>query len=168
MLDKNTSNRTEWGQNWVVIHIAYLSSWWQRHNCSGGSRGGAQGASPRSFLDQTEAQRAKKIFLRPSTPPPPRPFYLTVWMTPPPPPLSQGLDPPLNCNLILITLKVCLTKGQWRSLYPCLVLIILQGQCFTSLRRAGTRQTVPFIFYLRWSQDCLNPITFMEHYVTVT
>lgn len=26
LLDKNTSNRTEWGQNWVVIHIADLSS----------------------------------------------------------------------------------------------------------------------------------------------
>ena len=108
----------------------------------------------------------KKIFETKPSPPP----YLRVWMTPPaPPPLSQGLDPPMNCNLILITLTVCLTKGQLRSLYPCLVLVILRGQCvLRHFVRAGTRQTVPFIFYLRWSQDCLNPIKFMEHYVTVT
>ena len=46
---------------------------------SGGSRGGARGGWPPLLLDQTEAQRAEKIFLE--TPPP----YLRVWMTAPPP-----------------------------------------------------------------------------------
>ena len=31
-------------------------------NCSGGSRGGAWGPCPSLFLDETEAQRAEKIF----------------------------------------------------------------------------------------------------------
>ena len=41
------------------------------------------GAPPPLFLDQTEAQRAAKIFLGDPPPPPP---YLRVWMTAPPPP----------------------------------------------------------------------------------
>ena len=40
------------------------------------------GAPPPLFLDQTEAQRAAKIFLETFPPPP----YLRVWMTAPPPP----------------------------------------------------------------------------------
>ena len=45
---------------------------------SGRSRGGAQGGRTTPlFLDQTEVQRADKIFLE---------------TTPPPPPPSQGLD----------------------------------------------------------------------------
>ena len=46
---------------------------------------------PRSFLDQTGAGRAKKIFLGDQAPPP----YLRLWMTgllPPPTPLSPCLD----------------------------------------------------------------------------
>ena len=76
-------------------------------------------------------------------------------MTPPaPPPLSQGLDPPMNCNLILITLTVCLTKGQLRSLYPCLVLVILRGQCvLRHFVRAGTRQTVSWNIMLQSLND---------------
>ena len=43
---------------------------------SGGSRGGALGAGPRLFLDQTEARSAEKRFL--TTVPSP---YLRIWMT---------------------------------------------------------------------------------------
>ena len=53
---------------------------------SGGSRGGAQGwgggggrAAP-SFLDQTEARRTEKIFLRDCPPPL---IYIRAWMTDP-------------------------------------------------------------------------------------
>ena len=56
---------------------------------SGGSRGGAR----LLFLDKTEAQRAKKHFLRPSPTPPPPP--------PTPPLLSEGLDPSLISLLYL-------------------------------------------------------------------
>ena len=54
------------------------------------------GESPRGpapvplFLDQTEARRANKNFLKTAPPPP----YLRVWMTVPSP-LSEGLDLPL-------------------------------------------------------------------------
>ena len=44
---------------------------------SGGSRGGARGARPPLFLDQTEARRTEKNVF-----------------APPPPPLSHGLDTP--------------------------------------------------------------------------
>ena len=52
---------------------------------SGGSRGGARGARPPLFLDQTEARRTEKNFFEPppplshglDTPPPP---YLKVWI----------------------------------------------------------------------------------------
>ena len=56
----------------------------------GGSRGeaGGGGGRPNLYLDQTEARRAKNIFLET------RPIlYLTVWMTTPPLPLSEGVDP---------------------------------------------------------------------------
>ena len=53
---------------------------------SGGSREGG----PHLFVDQTEAQRAKKLFLETAAPPP----YLRVWMSAPP--LSQALDPALH------------------------------------------------------------------------
>ena len=43
---------------------------------NGGSRGGAWGARPPLFLDQTEAQRAEIVFCE--TIPSP---YLRVWMT---------------------------------------------------------------------------------------
>ena len=45
---------------------------------SGGSRGGARGARPPLFLDQTEARRTEKNVFDP--PPPP---YLMVWIPPP-------------------------------------------------------------------------------------
>ena len=52
---------------------------------SGGSRGGARGARPPLFLDQTEARRTEKNFFEPpplshglDTPPPPP--YLKVWI----------------------------------------------------------------------------------------
>jgi len=61
---------------------------------SGGRARGVPGVpGPSLFLDQTEAQRAEKIFPRPASP-----LFLRVWVTPPPPappPLSQGLDPAL-------------------------------------------------------------------------
>ena len=57
---------------------------------SGGFRAGARGARPPLFLDQTEAQRAEKIFLGDQAPlflgcvfwapPPPPPAYLKVWI----------------------------------------------------------------------------------------
>ena len=59
---------------------------------SGGSRGGAPGGggrAPPSFLDQTEARRTEKNFLRDRPPPPlskglddrpPPPPYLKVWI----------------------------------------------------------------------------------------
>ena len=53
---------------------------------SGGSREGARGPGPPSFLDQNEAQRAEKNFFEAGPPP-----YLTVWMTRAPP-LSEGMD----------------------------------------------------------------------------
>ena len=53
---------------WSTAHFVYNS---------GGSRRGAWGAqAPLLFLDQTEAQRAEKIFLETAPPP-----YLRVWMT---------------------------------------------------------------------------------------
>ena len=43
---------------------------------------------PPPFLDQTEAQRAKKYIIEKSPPP-----HLRIWMTAPSPPsLSEGLD----------------------------------------------------------------------------
>ena len=49
-----------------------------RHSkISGRSRGGAPGAWSSLFVDQTEAQRAEKLFFETAPPPP----YLRVWMT---------------------------------------------------------------------------------------
>ena len=45
---------------------------------SGGSMGGARGAHPPLFFDQTEARRGEKFFLETGSPPP---LYLRVWMT---------------------------------------------------------------------------------------
>ena len=57
----------------------------------GGSRGGAQGALPPLFLDQTESLRDGENFF--GDPPPPLPLISRDgW---PPPPLSEALDPPL-------------------------------------------------------------------------
>ena len=55
---------------------------------SGGSRGGARGARPPLFLDQTEARRTEKKFFEP-------PPHISWSGYPPPPPLFEGLDPPL-------------------------------------------------------------------------
>ena len=60
----------------------------KRGNCQWPLQGGA---CPPLFLDQTEAQRAKKTFFRDCPPPSP---YLRVWMTRPSS-LSEGLDPSL-------------------------------------------------------------------------
>ena len=54
---------------------------------SGGPRGGALGAPPSLFLDQTKARMAEKKNFGD------HPL--------PPPPLSEGLDPPLPVVLIL-------------------------------------------------------------------
>ena len=59
----------------------------KRGNCQWPLQGRA---CPPLFLDQTEAQRAKKMFFWDCPPPP----YLRVWMTRPSS-LSEGLDPPL-------------------------------------------------------------------------
>ena len=52
---------------------------------------GAGEPVPPLFLDQTEAQRAEKDFLRP--------LSLISWSEWPPPPLSAGPDPPLYDNV---------------------------------------------------------------------
>ena len=52
---------------------------------------GAEEPVPPLFLDQTEAQRAEKDFLRP--------LSLISGSEWPPPPLSDGLDPPLYDNV---------------------------------------------------------------------
>ena len=54
-----------------------------------GSRGGVWG-SP-LFLNQSEARRTENFFLR-SGPP------LSQGLDDRPPPLSEGVDPPLDCN----------------------------------------------------------------------
>ena len=67
---------------------------------SGGSRGGARGARPPLFLDQTEARRTeKKIF---ETPP-----YLMVWITPPPPYLKVWIR-----HWLFDTFKCRLSSGR--------------------------------------------------------
>ena len=91
-LDEDNDNLKRLPHGWIV-----------RSFSRGGSTGGARGARspppppPPLFLEQTEARRAEKHFLKPLPP------YLRVWMTipppppPPPPPLSEGLDLPLFC-----------------------------------------------------------------------
>ena len=49
--------------------------------------------NPSLFLDQTEARRAERNFLRD-----PAPAYLRVWMTGLLPSFSEGLDPPLKID----------------------------------------------------------------------
>ena len=73
-------------------HANYI--YYSETHYSSGSRGRARGARPHpSFLDQTEARRAKKNFLRSAPPlsqglndrPPPPPF-------PPPPPIGMSVS----------------------------------------------------------------------------
>ena len=59
----------------------------------GGSRGGARGALPPVFLDQSKARRVEKIIWRP---PPPASYHRVCMTAPPPPSISQGLDPALE------------------------------------------------------------------------
>ena len=69
--------------SWRNLRVLGLTTWIGWAVIQGGclSSGGSREERPPShlFLDQTEAQRAKKKFLRP-----PPPFYLLVWMTGPP------------------------------------------------------------------------------------
>ena len=59
-------------------------------NISGRSRGADRDSPPPSLsFDQNEARRAGKFFWGDRSPPPP-------------PTLSQGLDPPLNINYVLV------------------------------------------------------------------
>ena len=72
---------------------------------------------PPYFLDQTEAQRAKKHVFE--TLPP----YLRVWMTVPPSPLSEDLDPPLKvsaykCYWVLIPFKGSTTEHWLPNILP--------------------------------------------------
>ena len=63
----------------IILNKLYITeSRLLKNKCSGGSRGG-----PPLFLDQSEAQRAEKMFLgkRPPLPPQEPPPYLRVWMT---------------------------------------------------------------------------------------
>ena len=71
--------------------LSLMNTQWQIHE-----RGlvGLPPPLPPLFLDQTEAQRAKKNVFE--TPPPPS---LRVWMTVPPSPLSEGLGPPLKLTV---------------------------------------------------------------------
>ena len=69
---------------WCTVHN-WTSEWWIQGR-------GPGGLDPLLFLDQTEAQRAKKIFFGD---PPPLSKVLDDY-----PPLSQGLDPALPAFLI--------------------------------------------------------------------
>ena len=74
----------------VFVYSQLLS---RRTLVSGGSRGRAPGASPPPLLlDQTEARRAEKLFVKSGLL-----RYLRVWMTAPPL-LPEGLDPPLHLH----------------------------------------------------------------------
>ena len=70
---------------WCTVHN-WTSEWWIQGRGSGG-------LDPLLFLDQTEAQRAEKIFF--GDPPP-----LLKVLDDCPPPLSQGLDAALPAFLI--------------------------------------------------------------------
>lgn len=78
---------------------------WSLFN-SGGSRGGAGGAPhPASFLDQTEARRAEKIFLgnrlsKGLSPPPLLPIYGRAYPLPPLTPIP-GCPRRKLCNVLL-------------------------------------------------------------------
>ena len=79
--------------------IRYARTYWpleMRLFCGGGCRGGARAGSP-LWLDQTEARRAQKKFLKDR--PPPLSQGLDDRRPPPPPfPLSGVLDSPLFCT----------------------------------------------------------------------
>ena len=70
---------------WCTVHN-WTSEWWIQGR-------GPGGLDPLLFLDQTEVQRAERIFF--GDPPPYQRFWMTV-----PPPLSQGLDAALPAFLI--------------------------------------------------------------------
>ena len=93
-------------------------------DCSGGSRGGGGCRTLPFFLDQNEARRAKKNFIGDRAPLiplsassdqdqfPPNDIHtlarekvmrinISESVGPLPPPLSEGLDPPLDCDVPL-------------------------------------------------------------------
>ena len=73
------------GGLWSTAHFGYNR---------GGSRGGAWGAwAPIFFLDQTEAQRAKKIIFE---------------TAPPPPHLSQGVDDQAAPPYLKVWIRHCI------------------------------------------------------------
>ena len=67
---------------------------WQCRIQVRGPGGGGGGRAPHIFLDQTEAQRAEKIFFQTG---PPHFISGSGW---PGPPLSPGLDPPLTDTIV--------------------------------------------------------------------
>ena len=81
----------------IILNKLYITeSRLLKNKCSGGSRGG-----PPLFLDQSEAQRAEKMFLGkrpPLSPPGAAPLF--KGLDDRGPPLSQGLDPALKCIVI--------------------------------------------------------------------
>ena len=87
----------------LIIKEEFLHRGPQQWQVQGRGWGGWQ---PPLFLDQTEAQRAKKHFFFDRAPP-----YLSAWMTATHPPphlaLSEGQDPPLLNYLFLIPLGLC-------------------------------------------------------------
>ena len=93
--------------NWFNIHIISrcvqqkkILGWQVQKKCGliqWRIQGRAQGRGPPLFLVQTEAQRAKKIFL--GDPPPP---YLRVWMTGPPLISRSGSGTVVHINLNLL------------------------------------------------------------------
>ena len=86
---------------------------------------------PSPFLDQIEAQRAKKIVLRPP------PIPLSQGLDDCPAPLSEGLDPPLHeqqpqdqsTNIYYLKLKCKVTMKELINLF-----ILLDSQKITSIQ----------------------------------
>ena len=94
-MEKFAQNATMAESFLLLIPLSYLM-WYTVHNWTSESRIQGRdpgGLDPLLFLDQTEAQRAEKIFFR--DPPP-----LSKVLDDCPPPLSQGLDVALPAFLI--------------------------------------------------------------------
>ena len=80
---------------------------------SGGSR---EGGHP-LFVDQTEAQRAKKLFLETAPPP-----YLRVWMSAPPPYLKLWI-----CHSIILLLN---GLSKQKVLFSSTICYLRLAECF--------------------------------------
>ena len=103
---------------------------------SGGSRGGARGAPPLLFLDQTEAQRAEKYFFGDHPSPPSQ--DLDDW----PPPFSEGSGSAtayVNSSLhfVMKCMKSWLAQDSWDKGLTLTLDIIKWGLNFLLLPNTG-------------------------------